>query len=53
MNQRFTKVGVKAAYETARSLYSTRDEAIQAVSDQLCMPTEAVEDALLPETLHE
>ena len=53
MNQLFTKVGVKAAYETARELYPTRDEAVQAVSTQLCMPPEAVEEALKPETLQE
>lgn len=49
MNQLFTKVGVRAAYESAIELYSTRDEAVQAVATQLCMPPEAVEAALAPE----
>lgn len=53
MNQIFTKVAVKAAYETALELYSTRDEAVHAVATQLWITPEAVEDALIPETLHE
>lgn len=48
-----SKIGVRAAYETARTLYATEDEAIQAVATQLCLSPEAVEEALQPETLHE
>ena len=53
MNQIIARIGVKAAYETALTLYPTREAAVQAVSDQLCMSVEAVEEALRPLTLHD
>jgi hypothetical protein len=53
MNQIISRIGVKAAYEMALTLYPEREAAVQAVADQLCMSVEAVEEALQPLTLHE
>lgn len=51
MNQVLAKIYVQAAYETARTIYATRDEAIQATAYQLCMSVETVEEALKPAEL--
>jgi len=48
-----SRIGVQAAYRTALELYSTREAALEAVARELCMPVEAVEEALQPVVLEQ
>lgn len=48
MNEIISRIGVQAAYRTALTLYPTREAAVESVARELCMPLEAVEDALQP-----
>lgn len=50
-----SRIGVQAAFRTARELYPTEtdQQCRQRVADELCMPIEAVEEALKSETISE
>lgn len=47
----YPRFAVKAAYDTAMTLYPTHAEAVSAVARELCLEPEAVEAALAPETV--
>lgn len=47
----YPRYAVKAAYETAMTLYPTHEAAVAAVSRELCISPETVEEALAPEVL--
>jgi len=47
----YPRYAVKAAYDTAMTLYRTYQEAIEAVARELCIPVEQVEEALAPESV--
>lgn len=47
----YPRFAVKAAYDTAMTLYKTHEEAVAAVARELCLTPEAVEEALAPETV--
>lgn len=47
----YPRYAVKAAYDTAMTLYKTHDEAVAAVARELCISTEMVEEALAPEAI--
>lgn len=47
----YPRYAVKAAYDTAMTLYPTHDAAVAAVARELCLSPEAVEDALAPEVI--
>lgn len=42
----YPRYAVKAAYDTAMTLYPTHDAAIEAVARELCIPVKQVEAAL-------
>jgi hypothetical protein len=51
MNEIICRIGVQAACRTAMTLYPLPDAAVDAVARELCMPVEAVEEAIRPVAL--
>lgn len=47
----YPRYAVKAAYDTAMTLYPTHEAAVVAVARELCISPEAVEEALAPEVV--
>jgi len=47
----YPRHAVKVAYDTAMTLYPTREAAVAAVSRELCLSPEAIEEALALETV--
>lgn len=47
----YPRFAVKAAYDTAMTLYPNHEAAVAAVARELCISPEAVEEALAPEAI--